>query len=282
MSRSSSDTSKIILLGTGTPNPDPERSGPSVAIVVKNTAYLVDCGPGVIRRAAAAYRAGVEQLKVRNIKTAFITHLHSDHTAGYPDLILTPWVMNRDDPLVVYGPSGLQEMTRHILAAYQDDIRERINGLQPSNDRGYLVNAYEIEDGIVYKDANVSVEAFRVSHGTLESYGFKFITPDRAITISGDTAPFENMVERYYGSNVLIHEVYSLKGYEKYPDEWKTYHANYHTSTHKLAEVASEAKPGLLILYHQLFGHASEDELLEEVTSRYDGDVAFGRDLEVY
>ncbi len=274
--------SKIILLGTGNPNPDPSRSGPSVAIVVRNTAYLIDCGPGVIRRAAAAHKAGIEQLKPRNIKTAFITHLHSDHTAGYPDLILTPWVMERDDPLVVYGPSGLQEMTRHILAAYQDDIRERIDGIQPSNDRGYLVNAYEIEEGIIYKDGNISVEAFRVNHGSLESYGYKFHAPDRTITISGDTAPFEGMIERYYGSNVLVHEVYSVSGYEKYPDEWKKYHAAYHTSSHKLAEIASQLKPGLLILYHQLFGIASESELLEEVTSRYDGRAVSGKDLEVY
>ena len=110
-------TTRIVLLGTGTPNADPDRSGPAVAVIVGKTPYLVDFGPGVVRRAAAAYKKGVKALKVTNIRTVFLTHLHSDHTAGYPDLILTPWVLGREKPLEVYGPEGLAEMTDHILAA---------------------------------------------------------------------------------------------------------------------------------------------------------------------
>ena len=183
--------SRIVLLGTGNPNADPERSGPSVAIVVGEMSYIVDFGPGVVRRASAAYQAGIKAL-----------------TAGYPDLILTPWVLGRDEPLEVYGPRGIKEMTEHILAAYQEDINERINGLQPSNDIGYKVNTHEIEPGVVYQDQDVTLEAFRVNHGSLQAFGYKFHTPDRMITISGDTAPFESCVEKYYGSDVLIHEVY--------------------------------------------------------------------------
>ncbi|MEE9134013.1 MAG: MBL fold metallo-hydrolase [Gemmatimonadota bacterium] len=153
---------RIVLLGTGTPNADPDRSGPAVAIVVDDTPYLIDLGPGVVRRAAAAYRAGVEGLKVSNLKTAFITHLHTDHTLGYADFIFTPWVLERDAPAEVYGPRGLEAMTGHLLAAYEEDIRVRIDGLEPVNTGGYRVNVHEVEPDLIYEDERVRVTAFPV------------------------------------------------------------------------------------------------------------------------
>jgi ribonuclease BN (tRNA processing enzyme) len=122
---SSPPTTRIVLLGTGTPSPDPDRSGPATAIVVNGAPYLIDFGPGVVRRIAAAAQKGVAGLSVVTVKHAFVTHLHSDHTAGYPDLILTPWSVGRTHALEVYGPRGLSKMTRHILEAYAEDIRIR-------------------------------------------------------------------------------------------------------------------------------------------------------------
>jgi len=299
--------SDIVLLGTGTPNAEPDRSGPSVAIVVNDTPYLVDFGPGVVRRAAAAFQVGLKALEPKRLKRAFATHLHSDHTAGYPDLILTPWVLERDEPLEVYGPEGIRTMTEHILAAYQQDIDERLHGLEPANDRGYLVNVHEIEPGIIYRDfnvteppgsraslpartppgiiyrdSNVTVRAFPVSHGSLKSYGYKFHTPDRIIVISGDTAPTQRMLEECRGCDVLIHEVYSVAGLQSHAPAWQKYHSTVHTSSYELAEMASLAKPGLLILYHQLLWGTSEEELLSEIRRGYDGLVVFGHDLDVY
>lgn len=280
--RVTSTPSKIILLGTGTPNADPDRSGPSVAIIAGGTPYLVDFGPGVVRRAAAAFKNGIKELAVRNLKIVFLTHLHSDHTAGYPDLILTPWVLNRDEPLEVFGPPGLKSMTDHILSAWEDDIRERLYGLQPSNPAGCMVNVHEIEEGKIYEDSNVRVEAFNVNHGSLSAFGFKFHTPDRIITISGDTAPSDGLVEKYQHSDVLIHEVYSSAGFERYPPDWQKYHSSVHTSSTELARIASIIKPGLLILYHQLFNGVTGEELLMEVTEGYDGKVVSGKDLDVF
>ena len=175
---------RIVLLGTGTPNADPDRSGPSVAIISGGVPYLVDFGPGVVRRAASAVRTGIRELDVRNLNIAFCTHLHSDHTAGYPDLILSPWVLGRNEPLDIYGPHGLKSMTDQIVDAYGEDIRERVNGLQPSNDSGYKVNAHEIQAGIIFEDSNVTVEAFRVNHGSMDAFGYKFRAVDMTITIS--------------------------------------------------------------------------------------------------
>jgi ribonuclease BN (tRNA processing enzyme) len=127
-----------VLLGTGTPVPDPDRSGPATAIVVDDSAYLVDFGPGVVRRSkAAVLERHIAAPEPANLKVAFVTHLHSDHTAGYPDLILTGWTAGRRTPLEVYGPKGLQSMTEHILQAYRIDIETRTNaeGDQRGNPR---------------------------------------------------------------------------------------------------------------------------------------------------
>ena len=100
---------KVVLLGTGTPNPDPEHSGGSVAIIVGTTPYIVDFGPGLVRQAAKMsprFGGKIEALSTKNLKHAFLTHLHSDQTVGFPDLLLTPWVMGRNEPLEVYGPEG--------------------------------------------------------------------------------------------------------------------------------------------------------------------------------
>jgi ribonuclease BN (tRNA processing enzyme) len=275
-------TDRIVLLGTGTPNADPDRSGPSVAVVVGQRPYLVDAGQGVVRRTSAAYRDGVVGLEVSRLNRLFVTHLHSDHTAGYPDLILTPWVLGRREPLEVYGPPGIRAMTEHILAAYQEDIRERLDGLEPANETGYIVQAHEIEPGIVYRDKRVTVEAFEVDHGSWPAFGYKFHTPERTIAISGDTAPTAHLAEAYRGCDVLIHEVYSKAGLERRIPAWQRYHSNVHTSSHELAAIASEVQPDLLILYHQLFHGVSEQEILEEVRERYNGEVVSGKDLEVY
>jgi hypothetical protein len=149
---------QVVMLGTGTPLPDPDRSGPSTAIVVNGTGYIVDAGTGVVRRAAAARDKGVKALEPTNLRLAFLTHLHADHTLGLPDLILTPWIMGRKEPLELYGPVGTREMVEHILQAYDVDIKVRTEGLEHSNRTGYKVNVHEITPGVVYKDANITVK----------------------------------------------------------------------------------------------------------------------------
>lgn len=281
-----SSTTKVVLLGTGTPNPEPDRSGPAVAIVVNDAAYLVDFGPGVVRRAAEmspAYGGDIAALDVDQLNVAFLTHLHSDHSAGLSDLILTPWVAGRDKPLELYGPEGIADMAEHILKAYDADIRYRLDGLEPANDQGWRVNAHTLEDGVVYEDDNVKVEAFRVRHGTWENaFGFRFTTDDRVIVISGDVAPDPTVEEYATGADVLIHEVYSDSGFARRDPFWQEYHRTNHTAASELGELASRAKPGLLVLYHVLYWGSSEETILEEVRENYSGEIAFGHDLDVY
>ena len=272
-----------MLLGTGTPNADPTRSGPALAIVVNGQAYLVDCGPGVVRRAAAAQETGVGALAIKKLTHVFITHLHSDHTLGYPDLILSPWVLGREEPLEAFGPPGLGEMTDHILQAYEQDIRIRLNGLEQANPTGYKVNVHEIAPGPVYRDEHVRVTAFAVRHGSWRhAYGYRFETADRTVVVSGDTVPSDNLVKHAEGCDVLVHEVYSQAGFEKRSPKWQRYHSNFHTSTRELAEIANRVRPKLLVLTHQLFWGTTCEQLLAEIKAHYDGEVRCGSDLDLY
>ena len=277
---------KVILLGTGNPNPDPNHSGPAVMILVDDQPYLVDFGAGIVRQAAALlprYGGALEELEIKNLTIAFLTHMHSDHTIGYPDLLLTPWVMGRDKPLEVYGPDGIKEMTKNILKAYRDDIKYRLYGLEPANNQGWRVNAHEISEGLVYEDEKVKVEAFLVKHGTWpNAYGYRFTTPDKVIVISGDTAPCENIIEYSRGADILIQEVYFKKAFDKKDEFWRNYHAINHTSTYQLAEIAKDTKPSLVVLYHTLFWGGSEEDILEEIAEGYDGKVIVGNDLQIF
>ncbi len=279
---------RVVLLGTGTPEPDPARSGPATAIVTNGAAYLVDFGPGVVRRAAQAHQEGIAAMAVTNLTRAFLTHLHSDHTAGYPDLILTPWVMGRNRPLQVHGPQGLRSMTDCILQAYAADIRIRTEGIEALDAAGARVEAHEVEPGLVYSDANVSVTAFHVRHGDWpHAFGYRFETPDRTIVISGDTSPYAGILDRYRGCDVLVHEVYTQASFAAVSPKWQRYRLEYHTSTRQLAEIANDIRPELLVITHRENpGGAGrtppEEEYLDEIARFYSGRVVIAHDMDVY
>lgn len=288
---------KLVLLGTGTPNAEPFASGPSSAVVVDGNAYLVDFGPGVVRQCTKAYEKGVSALHPKNLKVAFCTHLHTDHTAGYPDLIFTPWVLERDVPLKIYGPKGIRSMTEHIEQAYAVDIDFRINGFEKANPEGYKVDVTEIQPGVVYQDELVTVTALPVSHGTLESYAYLFETPDRKILISGDTCPLPVIAENGKGCDILLHEVEYTGGLSQRTPQWQKYHRAVHTLSTDLAEIAKIAQPKLLVTYHRIYHldvFASGQDTRAEVKRRealilqeirdagYTGNVVNGHDLDIY
>jgi ribonuclease Z len=278
---------KVILLGTGNPNPNPHNSGPSLLVLVDDTPYVFDFGTGIMRQASALtpqYGGNIKNLEIKNIKTSFLTHMHSDHTLGYADLIITPWLMGRDAPLEVYGPDGLVSMTKNILNAYRDDIEYRVYGSEPiNNHQGWHTNAHEISEGLVYRDDNIKVEAFLVNHGTWSNaYGYRITSPDKIIVISGDTAPCKNIIKFGCGADILIHEVYYKKGYDKRDILWKKYHSLHHTSTYQLAEIANRIKPKLMVLTHTLFWGGSEQDILAEIAEIYPGKVVAGTDLDVF
>jgi ribonuclease BN (tRNA processing enzyme) len=284
--------------------PDPERSGPATAIVVDQNAYLVDFGPGVVRRAkAAVLDRHVAALEPANLKIAFVTHLHSDHTAGYSDLILTGWTAGRRNPLAVYGPSGLQSMTEHILEAYRVDIDTRTapGGDQRANPEGWKVSAHEIKAGVIYRDEKIRVTAFPTQHA-MDSYGYRFDTPDRSIVISGDTSPTEETIKACAGCDILVHEARAMEMFARLPEDRRSFGAKNHTTSEQLSALAVRAKPRLLVVYHAWISswpsvapsvsqpvvlttgefHSSTEVLQKEIAARYSGRFVIGRDLDVY
>ena len=282
-------STRVVMLGTGTPRPDPERSGPATVIVAGDTPYLIDFGAGVVRRATAAFQKGVSALGfgATNVRVAFLTHMHSDHTIGFPDIIFTPWVMGRHELLSVYGPKGIAAMTEHVLKAWQIDVDARTNGINRHNAIGCTVEPHEIAPGVVYEDRNVKVTAFPVRHEEMvHSFGYRFDTRDRTIVISGDTAPVQSLVDHSENCDVLVHEAYSMESYARAPARAQEFRRRHHTSTIELADIANRVKPKLLVLYHPASvgdrAPYSAQALLSEMSSHYGGAVAIARDLDVF
>lgn len=286
----------IVFLGTGTPIPDPRTQGPALAVIVNGTPYLVDAGVGIVRRAAEAQSRGIAPLGVDNLKTAFITHLHSDHTLGLPDLIFTPWIFGRKAPLELYAPAGTKDMVSHIEQAWSEDIDARITGGEGGNPTGYKVNVHEMQPGVVYQDANVKVTAFRVSHiNWKNAFGFRFDTADnKSIVVSGDRrdAPSDQIEKICNGCDFLIHEVfsgdglletvYSTKKFPKTAEQWHKYMMASHTQAEDLARIATNAKAKTLVLDHQIFlGSEDESDMVGRIKKGYSGKILFAHDLDV-
>ena len=274
---------RVVLLGTGAPPPDPDRSGPATAVVVNGQAYIVDAGPGVVRRASAAARAdSIPALRSKDLRVVFITHLHSDHTLGLPDLMLT-MAPERGHGLVIYGPPGIRRMVDRLLDAYREDLKVRTSGPSPASPQVYRMEVHEVLPGEVYRDSNVTVSAFAVPHGDWKyAYAYRFDARDRSIVVSGDTGPSDALVAACHGCDVLVHEVVSARGLQTRPAAGQAYFGTFHTSGLQLGDIATRAQPKLLVLTHLVSLGQPFEELGDEVRTRFKGEVVVGRDLGVY
>jgi ribonuclease BN (tRNA processing enzyme) len=284
---SASAQMQVVMLGTGTPIPDPARSGPSIAVVVNGTAYLVDAGPGIVRRAKeAAEKDKIPALEPTRLHYLFLTHLHSDHTTGLPDLMLTPAVVGRANGLEIYGPAGTAEMVSNLRAAYAKDIDIRTNDApagEHEDPSRYVFTTHLVKPGVVFHNADVTVTAIPVLHGSWdESFGYVFDDGKRRVVISGDTRPAESIIKACNGCDVLVHEVYSEVGLMNTPAGGRAYHRSFHTSTVELAKIATEARAKKLVLTHVLFFGQPESSLVDEIRNAgYKGEVVLANDLDV-
>ena len=249
--------------------------------MVGSRLFLFDAGTGVERRLNAA------GLPINGATALFITHLHSDHTLGLPDLILTSWVMGRRTPLVVYGPRGLGSMTRHIVAAWSEDIAIRTNGLEHETPGGYRVTVHEIRSGVVYDSGGVKVTAIPGSARKLEG-GIRL--PDRHSRSQHRDlrrhATLRRAAQAARGVDVLIHEAYPVSALipENRPggQDWPRYLQTFHTSTVELGQMAASTQPGLLILYHIVQGRGDAQTVADVRRGGYTGRLAVGKDLQRY
>jgi ribonuclease BN (tRNA processing enzyme) len=271
--------SAIVILGDGTPLLSAERSGTSIGIVIRGTLYIFDAGPGVLRRIQEAReRLG---LGIQRQGPVFLTHLHSDHTLGVPELLYYP-----DAPsLLLFGPPGIHAFLTHLQEAWTEDRHIRSSSGMPSDqriaERVTAATTREVKTGVVYADSNLTVKAFPVPHGTWQhAFGYRIEAPDRVIVISGDTRPSEGVVEACGGCDVLLHAVYNAENSLTGADS--LYFGRFHTNTRELADLATRARPGVLILYHQIFMGKRPADLVRQVSARFRGPVISARDLDVY
>lgn len=272
------DTAAVVLVGTGFPRPDPAASGPAAAVVVGSRVFLFDAGAGIQRALSAA------RLPINGVTALFVTHLHSDHTLGFPDLILDSWMMGRRTPLAAYGPPGLRDMTAHILAAWAEDLRVRVTGLERETPITPQVRVHEIRPGIVYDSGGVKVTAVAVPHGGLRhAFAYRIDAGGRSVVISGDTRPSPALERLSTGVDVLVHEVYASETLRPEPrpggDVWPLYMRDAHTSDVELGAIAARARPRLLVLTHIIRMGAADSTLLAGVRrGGFGGRVVIGHD----
>jgi ribonuclease Z len=265
---------ELLLLGTGYPRPDPERAGPATAVIVNDKIFLVDAGRGVTLRWAAA------NLPLKSLHAVFLTHLHSDHISGLPDLFNTSWIFGRYQPLRLFGPPGTREMSDAMVAFFAVDIKVRRDLTEMQPGAGATVEAHVVEEGVAYKDADVTVTAFRVDHSPVQhAFGYRFDAGGKAIVISGDTCPSDNLIKHAKGADVLVHEAYLPEHFDKVDTpEVAARLTAYHTSAEEVGRAAQAADVKLLVLTHLIPGDA--DEGFREGAARfYKGKIVVGRDL---
>ena len=276
------DAGCLIILGSGVPVPDPERSGPAYALLLGDRSFLFDAGAGVMRRVAAA------GLPINGFTAAFLTHLHSDHTLGLPDVLLTTWTMGRRGPFPLVGPPGTNDMVAHILAAWQEDVTVRITGLEQGQPAGPFVTVQESRGGVVYDSAGVRITAIPVPHGELQlSFAYRIELPTRTIILSGDTGPGQAMEEASRGADLLVHEGYPEVRLvtENRPggDQWPAYMRAVHTSDVEIGQLAQRAGVTLLVLSHFVWMGGTPEEAIAGVRrGGYEGRVVVAKDLEAF
>ena len=277
MAESSGNLFRVTLLGTGAPPPRLDRFGPSTLVEVGGKKFIFDAGRGAMQR--------LHQLEIpfADIHGMFLTHHHSDHVVGFPDLWLTGWIGRpwgkRSVPLEVWGPEGTKQMMEHLPLAFAVDIRVRRRNYPPD---GIKLVAHEIGEGIVFESEGIRISAFEVDHGgeELPAYGYRIDYRGRSAVLSGDTTFNENLIRHAEGADLVVHEVTAAGGAAaENAQQLKRIGAN-HTTPDQAGEIFARVRPKLAVYNHLLlFGSATPDDLIPATRKKYDGPLAVGTDL---
>ena len=275
---------KVTLLGTGTPIPSIDRFGPSTLIEAGDQKLLIDAGRG------ATIRLHQLNIPIGRLDALLLTHFHSDHISGVPDVWLTGWLESyfgsRHTPFRVIGPRGTKRLIAKLEEAYADDIRIRMADEKlPPDGIATVVEEYE-RDGVVYEKDGLKVIAFEVDHGDVikPAYGYRIEYAGRVAVISGDTRYNQNVVKYAMGADLVVHEVAIAR-----PELLSEAHIGrimaHHTTAREAGMVFEQTKPKLAAYTHLVFltsprvPRASIAELVAETRLTYRGPLEVGEDL---
>jgi ribonuclease Z len=253
-----------------------DRFGPSILVSAGKENLLFDCGRGSTQR--------LKQLNVRfpEVTALFLTHLHSDHVVGIPDFWLTGWIRGRKEPLRVWGPAGTKEMMSHLEKAFSFDIQMRRDIDEKLPAQGVVVEARDIEQGVVYESGGVKVTAFTVDHGPVKpALGYRIDYAGHSVVLSGDTRFSENLIRFAQGTDVLIHEVIDPVTFgaadSSLTPEQRLGVINHHTTPEQVGTVFKRVRPKLAVYSHIVPPNAST--LIPQTRKTYDGPLEVGEDL---
>ncbi len=277
MAQTANDIFRVTLLGTGAPPPRLDRFGPSTLVEVGAQIFIFDAGRGAMQR---LHQLGIPFSAITGM---FLTHHHSDHLVGFPDLWLTGWIGcpwgQRSEPLPVWGPVGTVQMMEHLPLVFHVDIRVRSRSYPPD---GVKLVAHEITEGVVFDRDGVKVSTFEVDHGgeELPAFGYRIDYRGRSAVLSGDTTFNENLIRHAQGVDLLVHEVTAVAGSAaEDPRQLKRIGAN-HTTPEQAGEVFARTKLRLAVYNHLLlFGSATAEDLIPATRPKYDGPLMVGEDL---
>ena len=266
---------RITLLGTGTPRPIMERFGPSILVEAGSETLLFDAGRGSLQRLE---QAGVPYAALTGL---FLTHLHSDHVVGLPDLWLSGWLVSRRKvPLEVWGPAGTADMVARLREAYRFDLQIRVADDQANPEGGRLI-AVDVDEQVVLNRNGVTVTAFHVDHAPVKpALGFRIDYRGHSAVLSGDTRKSDNLVKHARGVDVLIHEVAAASRSEFEKSALTRSILAHHTTPREAAAIFREAAPKLAVYSHiVLRGDATARDVMRETRQTYGGKLVMGTDL---
>jgi ribonuclease Z len=278
------DILKVTLLGTGVPIPSPVRFGPSTLVEAGDQKLLIDAGRGASIR---LHQLGVP---MGRLDALLLTHYHSDHTCGIPDVWLTGWLTShfgtRTKPFRVIGPTGARTLMDNLERAYALDIEIRIadEKLPPE---GIAVEVQEYDrDGIVYERNGLKVIAFEVDHGDVikPAYGYRIEYGGRVAVLSGDTRYNENVIKYGKGVDLLVHEVAAARP-ELMREAYIQRIVAHHVTPPEAGRVFAQARPKLAAFTHFVMLASAQvappslDDVVAQTRQTYDGPLELGEDL---
>ncbi|MGV3527507.1 MAG: MBL fold metallo-hydrolase [Flavisolibacter sp.] len=276
---------KVTLLGTGAPIPSIERFGPSILVEAGGQKLLFDCGRG------AAQRLWQLKMPLREVDALFLTHLHSDHVVGIPDLWLTGWIPavygRRAKPFDVYGPDGTKDMMEGLRQAFTWDILTRSKEMNKA-DSGALTTGADIREGYVWETNGIKVIPFTVRHADFidSALGYRIEYGGRTVILSGDTRYSENLIKYAKGADLLVHEVAASNEYSTKNSPLINQILNFHTQPEDAARVFNQVNPKMAVYSHIVvltadaaYPPPTVSEILSRTQKTYKGPLQMGEDL---